>query len=197
MSHDHENALTQEFVENNSRAADMAAINGDVPFYVTQRHIDNWSERIHNGEPVPFPMPHLGYHNPDGWERIGAPMKVDSGTVAAPWGSMEEDVLSIAEFIESLTPGWYAIGEFRDIDIDLQQWQPIDPAAVEDLKAVNAETLDRHETVSPGEMLAALLGGPLGLDGTTDPCDGCPDEFECSEEKKAAMREVVGFDPAA
>jgi hypothetical protein len=186
MSHDYENASRQEIQEQNETASMFAALGGYEPFHADEDRIEEWRDSLAEDIfPEPPGFPHVGYHEPMGWERVGEPVKVSMGP-NYDFDDAPEGAMSIREFFNSLEPGFYTIGEMRDATLDIQEWEPEDPTAVRDLDEVELDGMGLAD-------IGALLAESLGIDGSVDPCEDCPGADECSEEQKADMRARAGY----
>lgn len=121
MSHDSYRGVPQEEVQAaNDFAALMALLQGETPRPVTAAEIAEWQERWEMNGEASFPMPHLGYLEPEGFRKVGPPIRVVADYEEAGGG----DVLNITEFLATVRPGYWAIAEYRPGDVDVQRWIP-------------------------------------------------------------------------
>jgi len=104
----------------NDFAALIALLKGETPRPVTAREIDSWRERWELDGEASFPMPCLGHLEPAGFQKVGPPLRV----VFDPDEPGDENVLNIHEFLATVTPGYWAIAEYRPGDVDVQRWIP-------------------------------------------------------------------------
>ena len=106
----------------NEEIATEAAQAGRIPYVPWNcEEVDRWQT---------FPLPNLGYHVPDGWEKTDQEWFVDK----SGWGASWEPALTVKEFQRQLSQyvadypdHGYAISEEGEFQLYVSAYQRTDP----------------------------------------------------------------------
>ena len=102
-------------VRTNNEHAEKAAKFREIPYTIWPGDIDDWRA----GKRLPIPFPHIGHHEPDGFEIDGESWMVDT----SGFGSPGEPALTQDQLFDKLEVGKaYAFVEVGQFQAYLQQF---------------------------------------------------------------------------
>lgn len=97
-----------------------------MPFMVEKEDLDDWIARMEMGRTPKMPFPNIGDMDPDGWERVGDSMFVDSTGMSADGEMAAHGCMSVEQMLAAMEPGFgYAIIEVGQFQLHVGKFRKL------------------------------------------------------------------------